>query len=620
MNLHSLRNPFPASWHGLFRIRLTGAHSIAGILLLSLLPIAVAGANPASEPRSKPAGAKAAAAKPSSGKSATEEEAGGKTEFRLRFYQDRLKKYLSILQKSDSLKPYFLAYRINDTLYHSFIVNAGGVIEDKSGVSRYLGVEARVGSGKFDNTHPMRENLDFTAWDGYQNVRLPYEPEGKSAEQSLKVATDFAFRAAKDQFIKIKANVDVRPEENDTGLDFASAQATRFRDPPFALPPGRKSLEGLYARIRKASLLYANRPHLYSSQIDFNYRKVKKLLVNSDGTVLSHTETLGNIGLYVETKAQDGMILWLTKDFFFKDVPADFPYDSLEQAAGLLMRRLDTLRAAPVMETYVGPVILENIAAAVFTHEVFGHRVEGHRQKAVDEGQTFVTKINQSLAAPFISIMDDPTREYVGAFPLNGYYRFDDEGVPARNTPLMVNGVFRDFLFSRSVISPHGASNGHGRGVLGLAPTARMGNTILEATRTVPAASLRDSLRALLKKTGKPYGLILHDISGGFTYTGRDLPQSFRVEPLYVSQVFADGRPDRVVRGVDAVGTPLVSLRQVALAGDDPAVFNGYCGAESGWIPVSAVAPSLLLESMEFESRAKDQNMPPILPLPEVRK
>ncbi|MDB5049743.1 MAG: peptidase modulator of gyrase [Fibrobacteres bacterium] len=550
----------------------------------------------------------------------TETDEGGKTDVRLRFYQDRLKKYLSILQKSDSLKPYFLAYRINDTLFHSFLANSGGVIEDKSGVSRYLGVEARVGSGKFDNTHPMRENLDFTAWDGYQNIRLPYEPEGKPAEQALKVATDFAFRSAKDQFIKIKANVDVRPAEDDTGLDFASAPPVRHSDPPFPLPASRKSLDGLYANIKKASLLFANRPHLYSSQIDFNYRKVKKILVNSDGTALSHTETLGNIGLYVETKAQDGMILWLTKDFFFKEIPLDFPYDSLAQAADLLLRRLDTLRAAPVMETYVGPVILQNIAAAVFTHEVFGHRVEGHRQKAVDEGQTFVTKINQSLAAPFISIMDDPTREFAGGVPLNGYYRYDDEGVAARPTPLMVKGVFRDFLFSRSVISPKGASNGHGRGVLGLSPTARMGNTILEASRTVPAASLRDSLRAILKKSGKPYGLLLHDISGGFTYTGRDLPQSFRVEPLYVSQIFADGRPDKVVRGVDAVGTPLVSLRQVALAGDDPAVFNGYCGAESGWIPVSAVAPSLLLESMEFESRAKDQNMPPILPPPEVRR
>jgi len=543
----------------------------------------------------------------------------GKTQTRLLFYREHLDKYLKTLRKADTLTPYYLAYRCNDTLYHSFQANRGGVIEDKSGATRYFGVEARVGSGRFDNTHPMRENLDFTAWEGYQNVRLPLEAEGKPAEQALKIATDFAFRAAKDQYIKIKANVDVRPAENDSGLDFAPMPALRKVEPEPPKPPPRKALDTLYARIQRASRLFANHPHLYSSQIDFTYRQVRKLMVSSEGTSLAHTETLGNIGLYVETKAEDGMILWLTKDFFFREAPLDFPYDSLERAATTLMRKLDALRAAPVMETYVGPVILENIAAAVLTHEVFGHRVEGHRQKAVDEGQTFVSKVGQQLTAPFVTILDDPTRAFAGPIPLNGFYRYDDEGVPSRPTLLMQAGVFKDFLFSRSVISPKGTSNGHGRGVLGLAPTARMGNTILEASRTVPAASLRDSLRALLKRTGKPYGLLLHDISGGFTYTGRDLPQSFRVEPLYVSQIFADGRPDRVVRGVDAVGTPLVTLRQIVAAGDDPAVFNGYCGAESGWIPVSAIAPSILLESMEFESRAKDQNLAPILPPPPVR-
>ena len=538
---------------------------------------------------------------------------------RIGFYQERLPKYFEALRKSDSIKPYYLAYRVNDSLSYVFAANQGGVIVDKGGTSRFLSVEARVGDGRFDNTHPMRENLDFTVWDGYQNVRLPTGPEGPAVERALKTATDFAFRAAKDQYIKIKANMEVRPADDDTGLDFASAAPVRHIDASRPALPVRKDLDTLFARIKAASRVFANRPHLYASQIEFHFRRVDKLLASTEGTALVHGETLGEISLYAETKAEDGMILWLNRDFSFRNIPVDFPLDSLTSAAELLVRRLDTLRAAPVMETYVGPVILKNVAAAVFVHEVFGHRVEGHRQKAVDEGQTFLTKVGHRITAPFVTIVDDPTRVGAGATPLNGFYRFDDEGVPARRTLLIENGVFRDFLLSRSVISPKGRSNGHGRGLLGLQPVARMGNTILEATRTVPAAALKDSLRARLKAAGRPYGLLLHDISGGFTYTGRDLPQSFRVEPLYVSQVFADGRPDRVVRGVDAVGTPLVSLGQVSLAGDDPAVFNGYCGAESGWVPVSAVSPSLILESLEFESRAKDQNRPPILPPPAVR-
>jgi TldD protein len=538
---------------------------------------------------------------------------------RVKFYQERLNGHFAALQKVDSLKPYYIAYRVNDTVSHSFMANKGGTVVDKDGASRFLGVEVRVGSGKFDNTHPLRESIDFTNWDGYQNVRLPLEPEGLPADKALKIATDFAFRAAKDEFIKIKANVGVRPPDNDTGLDFAPADPARHQDAKVPPIPERKDLDTLYARILTASRRFSNRPHLYSSQIECNFRRVEKILVTTEGAALLHRETLGNISLYVETKADDGMILWLSKDFFFRDLPRDFPLDSLTSAADLLLNRLDTLRAAPVMETYAGPVILKNLAAAVFVHEVFGHRVEGHRQKAVDEGQTFLSKINQPITAPFISIVDDPTREEMGGVPLNGYYRYDDEGVPTRRTLLAENGIFRDFLMSRSVISPKGRSNGHGRAMLGLAVTARMGNTMLETSAPVPFAALRDSLKAMLKRAGKPYGLLLHDISGGFTYTGRDLPQSYRVEPLYVTQIFADGRPDRVVRGVDAVGTPLVSLRQVRAAGNDPAVFNGFCGAESGWIPVSAVSPSLLLESMEFESRARDQNLPPILPPPGVK-
>jgi len=83
-----------------------------------------------------------------------------------------------------------------------------------------------------------------------------------------------------------------------------------------------------------------------------------------------------------------------------------------------------------------------------------------------------------------------------------------------------------------------------------------------------------------------------------------------------VTRVFADGRPDELVRGVDIVGTPLTSFEKILATGDDPAVFNGYCGAESGFVPVSGVAPSLLVADIEVERRAKGHERPPLLPPP----
>src|SRR5437879_13717186 len=97
-----------------------------------------------------------------------------------------------------------------------------------------------------------------------------------------------------------------------------------------------------------------------------------------------------------------------------------------------------------------------------------------------------------------------------------------------------------------------------------------------------------------IKRQSKPFGLLIDDIAGGFTFTGRGQPQAFQVLPLVVYKVYPDGRPDELVRGVDIVGTPLAALTKIVATGDTPEVFNGYCGAESGSLPVAAPSTAIL--------------------------
>jgi hypothetical protein len=85
---------------------------------------------------------------------------------------------------------------------------------------------------------------------------------------------------------------------------------------------------------------------------------------------------------------------------------------------------------------------------------------------------------------------------------------------------------------------------------------------------------------------------------------------------VIVYKVYADGRPDELVRGVDIVGTPLAALTRIITTGDTQHVFNGVCGAESGSVPVSAVAPAMLFSEMEVQKRAHGRERPPILPAP----
>jgi hypothetical protein len=131
----------------------------------------------------------------------------------------------------------------------------------------------------------------------------------------------------------------------------------------------------------------------------------------------------------------------------------------------------------------------------------------------------------------------------------------------------------------------------------------------------MPAAELKQLLIAEVKRQGKPYGLRFRLVEGGFTMTQRFGPQAFKVLPIVVYRVYPDGR-EELVRGADLEGTPLTSLSKILAAGDDFAVFNGHCGAESGMVPVAAASPSLLVGQVEIARKEKGQDKPPILPPP----
>ena len=181
---------------------------------------------------------------------------------------------------------------------------------------------------------------------------------------------------------------------------------------------------------------------------------------------------------------------------------------------------------------------------------------------------------------------------------------------------LIEDGVLKTFLMSRLPIASFSSSNGHGRAETGHVPTGRQGNLIVTSTKSVPETELRKQLIDEAKKQGKPFGLYFEDISSGFAVTTRNSPQAFQVIPLVVWRVYVDGRPDELVRGVSIVGTPLAAMKRIVATGDKSEVFNGECGAESGTVPVSAVAPAMLVSEMETQRQPQGTARPPILAIP----
>ena len=73
---------------------------------------------------------------------------------------------------------------------------------------------------------------------------------------------------------------------------------------------------------------------------------------------------------------------------------------------------------------------------------------------------------------------------------------------------------------------------------------------------------------------------------------------------------------ETLVRGLELVGTPLVTVNRILALGRDDRADNSYCGARSGWIMVSHIAPSALVAQVEMQRIPEERERPPLLSSP----
>jgi TldD protein len=506
------------------------------------------------------------------------------------------------------LPPYFLSYSVSDATALSIRAQYGAVVDSSVNHVRVADVQVRLGSAKLDNTHGTHRAS------AVNSMQLPLGDDREALSRSLWLATNTGYGTALDNYLRVETEAEVRAKEEDTSPDFSEEQPQIFigkQAPPVAVD--RAAWE---KRVRALSKVFREFPNVYQNVVMMSAQSETDYYASSEGSRVVTPHTQARIVAIAVTRAEDGMDLF-REQTFEAETAAGLPSQAqLEAAIRELGTSLEALRKAPVTEPFAGPAILSGRAAAVFFHEVLGHRLEGQRQRGDEEGQTFTKDVGKPVLPTFLSVADDPTTTKFGKTWLSGSYAYDDEGEKAQRVALIDDGVLKTFLMSRMPIAGFGSTNGHGRAESGHVPTGRQGNLIVTSTKSVPETELRKQLIDEAKKQGKQFGLYFEDISSGFAVTTRSSPQAFQVIPLVVWRVYVDGRPDELVRGVSIVGTPLAALKRIVATSDKSEVFNGECGAESGTVPVSAVAPAMLVSEMETQKQPQGTARPPILPIP----
>jgi TldD protein len=504
--------------------------------------------------------------------------------------------------------PYFVSYDVTEGESLAILSAQGAILSSSLTNHRSADVNMRIGTAALDNTHGQDRVSGITSG------ALPEKDDADAIARVLWKLTYEEYRKAQQSFANVKTKSAVRAKDEDDSADFSQEKASSYVEKASLVKfPEQKGWEEL---ARRYSACFRKYPQVEESLVFMAATKGSSYLVSTEGTKVVTSDVIFRVMIQAQTLANDGMQLMRVETFQFSD-PSQVPSQAeVEARVKKMADDLSALKAAPLAEPYSGPALLSGRAAAVFFHEVLGHRVEGQRQRGRDEGQTFTKKINEKILPDFLSVTDDPTMRSLGGTELSGFYRYDDEGSPASRVEVVKDGILKNFLMGRMPVKDFGNSNGHGRSQEGMMPVGRQGNLIVTSSKTIPDAQLRTRFLDEIKKQGKPYGLYFEDIQGGFTLTTREMPQAFQVLPVMVWRVYADGRPDELVRGVDIVGTPLTVLTQIAATGDTTSVFNGICGAESGSVPVSAASPAMLFSEMEVQKRKYGDTRPPILPPP----
>ncbi|MDD2806626.1 MAG: metallopeptidase TldD-related protein [Elusimicrobiales bacterium] len=516
------------------------------------------------------------------------------------------------LKSAEKVPLYYLGYELTVSSYGELAAKMGSLEYDARQAAATLDVDMRVNSMELDNTHQVK-GANAAYREQSASCQLSTEGGEDALRSRIWECTDKEFRKVQEEFTKVKMNKAVTAAEDDPSPDFSPAKPEKFYE---TIELAEPDLDYWRGRLKRQSARFAAEPFIYDGSAMLFYENENRYLVTSEGTRIKTGGNYITLSYSLSSRTTDGLDVSRHMNYTgdsFDDLPSE---EAVAADMEKSIAELKALKDAPVVEPYSGPAILNARAAAVYFHEIIGHRLEGHRQKLEDAGQTFAKKVGQKVTSGIITLYDDPSLKEFRGRPLRGYYRYDSEGVRGQRADLIEGGVLKGFLMGRSPIRGFAASNGHGRRAPGYRAVSRMGNTMVEASVTVPYSELRQQLIAECRKQNKPFGLVFADIYGGLTNTWRSGGQTFKVLPLLVYRVYTDGRPDEVVRGVDIVGTPITNFSKVAAAADDYDIFNGSCGAESGPLPVSAVAPSILISELEVEKSAKSQQKPPVLKPP----
>lgn len=509
-------------------------------------------------------------------------------------------------------RPFYMSFLIRDEESWNLKAQYGALVRDQHDRRRNCYCDTRVGSYRTDQVQDGGLNDDSNEDESFSYLRIPLGADAKALGHALWRIADSRYREAAEAYANKRTHELTYLDRNREYPSFESRTPLRktcWRD----FPAFDREYWADY--VQRASKVAKRYREIKVSNVKLEVVNQIRTFVSGDGTRIIENQTFWSLRAYLWHLSDKGDATEWTVAHFVTD-PEELPdVATFGKEIRHAVSRLEKLAEAPTLRGYSGPVLLDPEPAGLLVHEALGHRLEGNRMLSSGEGQTFRDAVGSSVLPSFLSLYDDPRLESYAGRSLVGHYQFDDEGVPASRAQLIEGGVLREFLTSRAGIAKKHRSNGHGRNAHHQRPISRMGVTVVESHEGLSPDALKRALIDEVKRQGLPFGIRILRASGGETATESYNFQAFLGQIDLAAKVYPDGR-EEWLRGADFVGTPLNAVRSILAAGNEFHVDNAYCGAESGWVPVSTVSPALLISHLELQAKVDTPYTQYVYPMP----
>jgi predicted Zn-dependent protease len=440
----------------------------------------------------------------------------GDRELVLKAMEDELARSMSELKMEDHDRPFFITYRLTEGKSMSVGASLGALTSSTFQPQRTGSVRVMVGdydfndesfSGEYEEGFPIGPEIG-----GYQENEMPVGPDYIGIRRYFWTATDGVYKSAAKLFKSYQAKLkkEEKTIEETPHLVFNKVPPVVHMDPALTVEWDQQKME---ERARKISALFLKHTEIKNSGVYLFHSLGRRYYINSEGARIIEEEVSLGLNIIMATDNRPGFYNGDRLTYSATSLN-ELPDDAKIEADIIAkIKEFEAEKELPKFEDiYEGPVLFYDEAVASLLSRYLPGSLYGSESASITEQESYRNpgteldeKMGKRVISRDLSVAVLPGAENYKGQKMEGAYRFDNEGVKATDSLLLIDkGYLKDLMRSRNGLNDAPGPNGTGRGA---------GVLSVVSHHTETEEKLKQMLIEMAEDEGMEFALIIRKLS-----------------------------------------------------------------------------------------------------------